>query len=147
MVITSAGPCAEGNIIQLNVTDSEPVSCVCRAGHLAWTDGVCYLRFSPGPCGPGGVRDRRERGREREISFIFFCSLSRRKKHLVSNLQSTISPIRLIIFGSTSEAKQTNKTKQNRGRQESNYFSTPNFFSNVKYYLVGRNVKDKKIFL
>ena len=58
--------------------------------------------------------------------------LSRRKKHLVSNLQSTISPIRLIIFGSTSEAKQTNKTKRNRGRQESNYFSTPNFFSNVK---------------
>ncbi|KAF0301641.1 hypothetical protein FJT64_026125 [Amphibalanus amphitrite] len=53
--IGKQGPCPEGNIIQVNVTASEPVSCACRPGHLAWTDGVCYLRFSPGPCGPGGV--------------------------------------------------------------------------------------------
>ena len=56
--------------------------------------------------------------------------LSRRKEHLVSNLQSTISPIRLIIFVSTSEAKQTNKTNRRPSRTEQ-YFNT-DFFSNVK---------------
>ena len=42
-------------MVQVNVSGADPVSCGCRPGHLAWTDGVCYLRFSPGPCGQGGV--------------------------------------------------------------------------------------------